>query len=78
MDSGHILIVALGLFLALSGFNMAFRQTAVRRWLGRPAPPRTSGEDEDALAYALRISGMMIMAFGIVIGGMFTAFQMAS
>ena len=73
-----LLVLALGLAAAFIGFNMAFRQARVRRLLGRPAPPRAAGEDEDPLAYALRIAGVMIMAFGIVIDGMFTVFQLAS
>lgn len=74
----YILVVVLGLCLAVIGFSMAFRQIAVRRLLGRPAPPRSPDEDEDPLAYALRISGVMIMAFGIVIDGMITTFHFAS
>jgi uncharacterized membrane protein YfcA len=77
MMPGYLLVVAFGLCLAFIGFNMAFRQTAVRRLLGRPAPPRLADEDEDPLAYALRIAGVMIMAFGIVIGGMVTTFHFA-
>jgi hypothetical protein len=69
---GYLIVVLLGLMLALLGFSMAFRQSSVRRLLGRSAPPRSHDEDEDPLAYALRISGVMIMAFGIVIGAMFT------
>jgi len=75
---GYILVVAGGLCLAFMGFGMAFRQIVVRRLLGRPAPPRSPGDDEDPLAYALRIAGVMIMAFGIVIGGMVLAFHLAS
>ena len=75
---GYILVVGLGLCLAAIGFSIAFRQITVRRLLGRPAPPRSPDEDEDPLAYALRISGVMIMAFGIVIGGMVTTFHFAS
>ncbi len=52
-------------------------QIAVRRLLGHPAPPRYASEDEDPLAYALRIAGVMIMAFGIVIAGMVTVLQFA-
>jgi hypothetical protein len=75
---GYLIVVMLGLCLVFIGFSMAFRQVTVRRLLGRPAPPRSSDEDEDWLAYALRISGVMIMAFGIVIGGMVTTFHFAS
>lgn len=69
--SGYLLVMAAGLALAFLGFGMAFRQAGVRRLLGRPAPPRRHGEDEDPLAYGLRIAGVMIMAFGIVITVMF-------
>jgi uncharacterized membrane protein YfcA len=75
---GYILAITLGLFLVYVGFNMAFRQTAVRSLLGRPAPTRTADEREDPLAYALRIAGVMTMVFGLAIGGMFVAFRLAS
>ncbi|MDB5725759.1 MAG: hypothetical protein JWQ16_2513 [Novosphingobium sp.] len=75
---GFIIVVVVGLILAVIGFNMAFRQTAVRDLIDRPAPPRSPDEDEDPLAYALRISGVMIMAFGIVIDGMVVTFHLAS
>ena len=75
MDLSFILAVALGLCLAVVGFTLAFRQAWVRKLLGQPAAPRLPGEDEDPLAYALRIGGVMVMAFGIIIGGMFTAFR---
>ncbi|MEO5587686.1 MAG: hypothetical protein ABIQ81_08345 [Novosphingobium sp.] len=73
-----ILAIAIGLFLAFVGCNLAFRQAAVRRLLSRPAPPRSPGEDQDPWAYALRISGVMIMAFGIIIAGMIATFHLAS
>lgn len=76
MELSLILPVALGLSLAPVGFTLAFRQTWVRQLLGRPAAPRRAGQDEDALAYALRIGGVMIMAFGVIIAGMFTAFHL--
>jgi hypothetical protein len=76
--SGYLIIVLLGLILVLLGFSMAFRQSTVRRLLGRPAPPRSHDEDEDPLAYALRISGVMIMAFGVAIGVMFTIVHILS
>jgi nitrogen fixation protein FixH len=71
---GHILIVDFfGLVLAVIGFNMAFRQRGVRRMLGRPAPSRSQeGASADPLAYGLRIAGVMIMIFGVVIAGMVT------
>jgi len=72
---------AFGLLLALLGFNMAFRQVSFRRAIGRPKPPasslRAGNEDEDPLTYILRIAGVMMMVFGIAIGGMLTLFNMA-
>lgn len=74
---GHVLFADFfGLVLATIGFTMAFRQTVVRRLLGRPVRPpsqfRQSNDDEDPLTYILRIAGVMFMIFGIVIGGMVT------
>ena len=79
---GYVLIVDFfGLVLAIVGFNMAFRQTAVRRHLGRPVRPtarlRDQNDNEDPLTYVLRISGVMLMIFGIVIGGMVTLVHLA-
>ena len=79
---GYVLIVDFfGLVLAIIGFNMAFRQTAVRRHLGRPVRPsarsRDQNDNEDPLTYVLRISGVMLMIFGIVIGGMVTLVHLA-
>lgn len=73
----YVLIVDFcGLVLAVIGFNMAFRQAAVSRYLRRPtrrpAQSREQNDHEDPLTYVLRISGVMIMVFGIVIGGMVT------
>jgi hypothetical protein len=78
MMPGYLLVVVLGLVLAFVGFNMAFRQDAVRRLLGRPVSPRSPGDGEDPLTYALRISGVMIMIFGVAIGGMVTIVHFAS
>lgn len=79
---GYVWIVdAFGLVLAVLGFNMAFRQTAFRRTIGRPkAPPRlvrAERDDEDPLTYILRIAGVMLMVFGVAIGGMLTLFNLA-
>lgn len=78
---GYVIVIDLfGIVLAVIGFNMAFRQAAVRRLLGRPAPPpaaRPGGDDgDDPLTYVLRIAGVMVMIFGIVLGGMMTLFHM--
>jgi hypothetical protein len=76
MSLSLVLPIALGLCLAITGFTLAFRQTWVRKLIGRPAPARLAGDDEDPLAYVLRIAGVMIMAFGLIIAGMFTAFHL--
>ncbi|WP_150295479.1 hypothetical protein [Sphingobium estronivorans] len=78
---GYVIAVdVFGLVLAVIGFNMAFRQPFVRRLLGRPGPlssPLSQGDEEDPLTYVLRIAGVMIMVFGIAIGGMLTLFNLA-
>lgn len=76
-----VVVDLFSLTLAFVGFSMAFRQTSVRRMLGRPLqPPSRHIEDdpsEDPLTYALRIAGIMVMVFGIVIGGMVTLSHIA-
>ena len=79
---GYVWIVdVFGLVLALLGFNMAFRQVSFRRAIGRPKPAasrlRPGNEDGDPLTYILRIAGVMLMVFGIAIGGMLTLFNLA-
>ena len=71
----HVLVVDLAaLLLAVAGFHLAFRQRLVRRWWGafqagreaaRPRPPRP--EAEDPVHYAMIISGMMMLAFGLIL-----------
>jgi len=77
----HVLIVAFfGIVLALIGFTMAFRQAFVRRLMGRSRRPSSQfggSGSEDPLTYILRIAGIMIMVFGITLGGMMTLFHMA-
>lgn len=79
---GYVIVIDLfGIVLAVIGFNMAFRQAAVRRLLGHPATPPSAahpaGNDEDdPLTYVLRIAGVMVMIFGIVLGGMMTLFHL--
>ena len=75
-----LIVDAFALLAALSGFLIAFRQTWVRRTVRRlsgrdPAPPRapTSG-DEDPLHYAMIISGVMLMAFGVIMFAFTTLF----
>ncbi|MCP5403746.1 MAG: hypothetical protein H6917_15350 [Novosphingobium sp.] len=75
---GYVLIIdVFGVILAVVGFCMAFRQTFVRRLIGRPHMSGLSAsQSDDPLTYILRIAGVMIMVFGIVIGGMFTLFNL--
>ena len=78
MPTTVIVIDLIGFLLVLLGFHLAFRQELVRRWWGiwrdeqhrpREAPPLT---DDDPVRYVLRISGVMILAFGIVLSLLFT------
>src|SRR3546814_277883 len=78
----YVLVVdSVGLILAILGFCMAFRQKFVRK-LFRQARPSTEDiprlpPHEDPVRYALLISGIMVMVFGIVIAGMVSLFQLA-
>lgn len=79
---GYVFVVDFfGLIMAVAGFSMAFRQTAVRRLIGRPQrPPSRSGGGaghDDPLTYVLRISGVMIMVFGTAISIMITLFHLS-
>lgn len=75
---GYVLIVdAFGALLAFAGFTMAFRQSVIRRLIGRPSSPSAVADAGDPLTYVLRIAGVMVMVFGIVIGGMVTLFHLA-
>ena len=83
--STHVLFVDfLALMLAVLGFHLAFRQRLVRRlWRSwRPANPaapprqRREGEDEDSAHYAMIISGMMMLAFGVVIALFVTSYAL--
>lgn len=69
---GFVLAVDIfGLALAIVGFLMAFKPSVFRR-IARMSPPPSGGGSTDALTYVLRIAGVMIMMFGIVLAGMFT------
>jgi hypothetical protein len=76
MPSYVLIVDIFGLVLAVIGFNMAFRQIAIRRRFGLPLPPsaqlREQNDNADPLTYIMRIAGVMIMVFGIVIGGAVT------
>jgi hypothetical protein len=80
MPAYVIIIDIFGIVLAVAGFTMTFRQGFVRRLLKRRqdrANMSDTGEpEEDALTYILRIAGVMVMAFGISIAGMFTLYSL--
>ncbi len=77
----YVLIVDLFcLIAAVTGFTMAFRQSLVRRLIGQPMSPTSStaaqNGEADPITYILRISGTMVMVFGLAIGGMVTLFNL--
>ena len=78
MPTAVILIDLLGLILIVLGFHLAFRQNLVRRWWSVlrhecHAPARLQSlTGEDPARYAMRISGVMILAFGVAITLLFT------
>lgn len=81
MPAYVIVVDICGLALIAAGFIMAFRQGLVRRILyrnGAPGRPAAPGEDgQDPLTYVLRIAGVMVMTFGLTVGGMITLFHLA-
>lgn len=73
----YVLVIDLiGLALAFVGLNLVFRQAQVRDWWSRlrgvAAPPAYAGDDEDPAGYAMRIGGVMLAVFGLVMSLMFT------
>ena len=59
---------------------MAFRQAFVRRLLNWPVAAPEDKDDAgggDPLSYILRLAGVMLMLFGLALGGMFTLFNLA-
>lgn len=78
MPAYALIVDVFGLVLAAIGFCMAFRQAFVRRLIGRPPKLASSANgSDDPLTYILRIAGVMMMTFGIAIGGMVTMFSLA-
>ncbi|MCW1383788.1 hypothetical protein OLX02_13245 [Novosphingobium sp. KCTC 2891] len=79
-----IFVDLLGLALIVLGTTLAFRQNAVLGWWairrqrrdprGRTAPPG----DGSPAQYALRIAGVMLLAFGLAISLLFTLFYLAT
>ena len=74
MSASLLAIDLLGIILAILGVLMAFRPATFRRLMRMPPPAARDGEDgpTDPLTYLLRIAGVMILMFGIVLAGMFT------
>lgn len=75
MPASVVIVDLFGLFLAATGFPMAFRQHVARRILGRPlllVVRQSADDEEEPLTYVLRIAGVMVMVFGVVIAGMVT------
>lgn len=85
MPAYVIVVDICGLALIAVGFIMAFRQDLVRRILyrngapGRPTAPHEERREDgqDPLTYVLRIAGVMVMTFGLTVGGMITLFHLA-
>jgi formate hydrogenlyase subunit 3/multisubunit Na+/H+ antiporter MnhD subunit len=77
-----IIVDLLAAVAIVAGALMMFAQTRVRCWwaalTGKPIDPkqRRLGTGEDPARYALMIFGMMLLAFGIIILGFFTAFAL--
>lgn len=79
MPAYVLIIDLLGLVLVVTGFCMAFRQDLIRRIFGwRSRPAVSARHRDDPITYILRIAGIMLMAFGVAIGGMFTFFTLFS
>lgn len=81
MSASVLIVDCFGALLAVIGFTMAFRQRFVRGLMGRPPRPPSAfhpdDDDQDPLTYILRIAGVMLMGFGIVIAGMVTLYHLA-
>ena len=77
-----IIVDLLAAVAIVAGALMMFAQARVRSWwaafTGKPADPRKRQleTDDDPARYALMIFGMMLLAFGIIILGFFTAFAL--
>ena len=71
MSTYLILTDIVALLAMVVGFHVAFRQRLLRRWWrimhGRPPEPERTIPDDDPVHYAMIISGMMLLAFGLII-----------
>jgi hypothetical protein len=63
------LFILVGVPLLLAGLVMLVRPGLVRGLLGMP--------DSEASAYALRIAGMMVAAFGLILAGFSIAYRLS-
>ena len=74
----HVLIVdAIAIVLVVIGVHLAFRQNAVARLFARltGTPPRPITDDSPA-HYAMIIFGIMLAAFGVLIFGFTTLYDL--
>ena len=82
MDLATIIVDLLALIAILVGVLMLVAQRRVRRWwralAGSSGDPDSvvRPRKDDPVGYALTIFGMMLLAFGLIIFGFFTAFAM--
>lgn len=73
-----IFAILFGVGCSVAGFLLAFRQAATRRWIERVGIrlDGVDGEgDDNPFTYIFRIAGMMLLAFGIALAGMFILFN---
>lgn len=83
MSRGTIITDLFALAAIAFGFLLAFRQRPVRRWLSRVFPTRPQDppltvrpQGEDPAHYAMVIAGVMLMAFGLLIGAFTTLYEL--
>lgn len=74
MPAYVVILDIAGLLMAAVGFTMAFRQDFFRHLIHREKRSQNP-DDDDPLVYVLRIAGVMIMVFGLVLAGMVTLFN---
>jgi formate hydrogenlyase subunit 3/multisubunit Na+/H+ antiporter MnhD subunit len=77
MNLVTIIIDLLAIAAIVTGASMVFGQKRLRSWWAsvnnKPLNPKLEAGD-DPVRYVLLIFGMMLLAFGIIILGFFTAF----
>ncbi len=83
MSIGTWITLAFALFAIAAGLTAAFRQRLVRGWYQRLFPTRHTDEPltvrpegDDPVHYALIIAGVMLAAFGLLIGGFTLAYEL--